>query len=177
MIIGKHLIAGEWLGSESTFRSEPHRGTGREYAQGRVSDINRAAELATEAFKSYSRTHAGTRSELLEKIASEIEAHRLEIIQICCDESGLTQERVTGEFNRTVAQLQYFAKTLLQGAYLDLRHEKALPDRIPHTLVLLIVWRSVLTGHSNKPGSTLGFSRRFRVILSMPDKLWYSIRQ
>ena len=131
MIVGKHLIAGEWVDSDSTYRSEPHGGIGREYAQGRVSDVNSAAELAAEAFKSYCRSDSRSRSELLERIASLIENRRSEIIKICCDETGLTEDRVTGEFNRTVNQLQYFAKTLLQENYLDRRRDEALPDRTP----------------------------------------------
>ena len=39
MIIGKHLIAGEWQRSQQTFRSDPYAGIGREYAHGGVAEV------------------------------------------------------------------------------------------------------------------------------------------
>ncbi len=131
MITGKHLIAGQWHKGEQTFRSAPHRGIGREYALGQSSDINTAAERAAEAFKTYSKSDATERSDLLNRIASELENNRSLIIETCCDETGLIEERVTGEFNRTVNQLRYFGKTIQQPEYLDLRHDAAQPDRTP----------------------------------------------
>jgi len=131
MIIGKHLIAGEWVGGLYTFRSEPFLGIGREYTQANLSDVNAAVECAEEAFKSYSNSSARSRSELLNGIASELEAHRSQILNICSEETGLAEERLAGEFSRTINQLRYFGDTILRTDYLDLRHDTAMPDRTP----------------------------------------------
>lgn len=131
MIIGKHLIAGHWQDSDDTFRSDPYSGVGREYAQGRVSDVNQAAELAAAAFISYSRTSASARSQLLECIASQMEANRDTILRICCDETGLQETRAASEFARTVNQLRFFASYILNNDYLDIRRDSPLPDRSP----------------------------------------------
>jgi len=131
MINGKHLLAGEWIGSSQTFRSEPSRGIGREYAQGDEAIVNKAVELAEAAFQSFSRTDARVRSELLNQIASQLDDNKTEIIDICCEETGLVHDRISGEFARTVNQLRYFANYILKDDYLDLRHETALPDRTP----------------------------------------------
>jgi len=131
MIVGKHLIAGEWSDSERTFRSEPHRGIGREYAQGGAIEINRAVELAEAAFVHYSRTDVRNRSELLNQIASQLESNRSSILEICSDETGLSDDRLAGEFARTVNQCRYFGQYILTGNHLDSRHDAALTDRTP----------------------------------------------
>jgi len=131
MIIGKHLIAGEWLGSEHTFRSEPHQGMGREYAQGRVSDINAAVEHAKEAFRTYSQQDVVARAALLNLIATELERSQSEIITVCCEETGLAGNRVDGEFTRTVNQVRYFAEHISREKHLNIISDDALPDRTP----------------------------------------------
>lgn len=131
MITGKHLIAGKWLDGKQTFRSNPNRGIGREYALGRASDVNAAVELAAEAFKTFSQSGIQERSDFLNRIAAELENNRDVILETCCDETGLVEERVNGEFTRTVNQLRYFGETIQRRDYLDSRHDIAKPDRTP----------------------------------------------
>lgn len=130
-IVGKHLIGGQWYSSEQTFRSDPYQGMGREYAQGGSSDINNAVDLAVKAFATYAYSTSRQRCDLLNNIASQLESGREEILAICCDETGLTEDRVTGEFTRTVNQLRYFADYILQEKQLEQRHDPALPERSP----------------------------------------------
>lgn len=127
----KHLIAGEWLDGKSTFRSDPYQGMGQEYAQGSVSDVELAVNHACAAFESYCVADAQSRSALLNLIASEMEADRSAILEICGNETGLVPDRLGGEFTRTVSQLRYFASCIQQNDFLDLRHDSALPERTP----------------------------------------------
>ena len=131
MIVGKHLIAGDWVSSKQTFRSEPFEGIGREFALGGSGEVDAAVNFAAEAFETYARCDSRKRCELLHGIASELEVNRDSIVDICTAETGLTQERISGEFARTVNQLRYFGDYVLAGKHLEQRHDFALPDRTP----------------------------------------------
>ncbi len=131
MFNGKHLIAGEWLESDRTYRSEPHEGLGREYGQGGETEVTTAANLAAEAFKTYSKSETSERTDLLNRIASELENNRSIILNTCREETGLVKERVEGEFTRTVNQLRYFGETIQKQDFLDLGRDIAQPDRTP----------------------------------------------
>jgi len=50
---------------------------------------------------------------------------------MCCEETGLLEPRIEGEFARTVNQLRYFAKYIESNDPLDARHDRAQPDRAP----------------------------------------------
>lgn len=65
----------------------------------------------------------------MNKIANEIEARADAITEIGTQESGLLEGRLQGERGRTIGQLRLFAAQILEGDYLDQRHDAALPDR------------------------------------------------
>ena len=88
MITGKHLIAGQWVSAERTFRTDPYRGIGREYAEGTSKDIDNAVTEADRAFDSFARSSSRVRCDLLNAIAVRMEQNRSEIIELCCDETG-----------------------------------------------------------------------------------------
>ncbi|PSL21085.1 aldehyde dehydrogenase (NADP(+)) [Shimia abyssi] len=131
MLNGKHLIAGEWLGSASTFSSQPAHGSAHNFAVGTVDLVGRACEAAEEAFWSYGYSGVEKRAAFLHRIADEIDALGDEITEIGSQETGLPEARLTGERGRTVGQLRLFAEHILKGDYLDRRHDSALPDRQP----------------------------------------------
>ncbi len=128
---GKHLIGGEWLAGDQTFASSPSSGEAHDFSVGRVSDVDAAAQAAELAFWSYGYSSAEERATFLNTIADEIEARAEEITEIGCQESGLPVARLQGERGRTTGQLRLFASHILQGNYLDRRHDAALPDRAP----------------------------------------------
>lgn len=128
---GKHLIAGEWVGTRQTFRSEPAHGAAHDFAVGTVDLVNRAAEAAEEAFWSYGNCPREERAVFLERIADEIEARAEAITDIGTQETGLPAARLQGERGRTVGQLRLFASHIRKGDHLDRRHDAALPDRQP----------------------------------------------
>ncbi|GHG18058.1 aldehyde dehydrogenase (NADP(+)) [Paracoccus aerius] len=128
---GKHLIAGEWLTGEGTFRSSPAHGPVHEFSAGTVDLVDRAVQAAEEAFLAYSATSREERARFLEAIADQIEARAEAITAIGTAETGLPEGRLQGERGRTTGQLRLFADHIRKGDYLDRRVDPALPDRQP----------------------------------------------
>lgn len=128
---GKHLIAGQWVAGDDTFASSPAHGPAHRYAVGRVADVDAAVQAAEDAFWSFGYAPRDSRATFLNTIADEIEARAEAITEIGTQETGLPEGRLQGERGRTVGQLRLFARHILQGDYLDRRHDPALPDRQP----------------------------------------------
>ncbi|MDF0601975.1 aldehyde dehydrogenase (NADP(+)) [Psychromarinibacter sp. C21-152] len=130
-LTGKHLIAGDWVMGDNTFKSDPVDGKGKEYSVGSPAHVEAACSAAEEAFWEYGYASREKRAEFLNKIADEIEARGDEITEIGTHETGLPEARLQGERGRTTGQLRLFADHILKGDYLDRRHDEALPDRQP----------------------------------------------
>ena len=128
---GRHLIAGEWVAGDATFRSDPARGEGHEVSVGLPEHVEAACAGAEEAFWSYGHSAREERAALLRSIAEEIDARGEAITAIGAAETGLPEARLEGERGRTVGQLRLFADHIAKGAHLDRRHDEALPDREP----------------------------------------------
>ena len=131
MLTGKHLIAGNWVAGDATFKSEPAHGDVHEFAVGTPAHIDAAVKAAEEAFWSFGYSSRTERAALLNAIADEIEARGAEITAIGTSETGLPEARLEGERGRTTGQLRLFASHIEKGDYLDRRHDAALPDRTP----------------------------------------------
>ncbi|TMV91247.1 aldehyde dehydrogenase (NADP(+)) [Thioclava sp. BHET1] len=128
---GKHLIAGDWVGTDKTFASDPAHGSSHDFCVGTVEMVNAACAAAEEAFWDYGYTSRETRAKFLETIADEIDARGAAITEIGTQESGLPEARLQGERGRTAGQLRLFAEHIRKGDYLDRRHDEALLDRQP----------------------------------------------
>lgn len=128
---GKHLIAGQWLAGDALFASQPAHGPVHMFAKGRPADVDAAVQAAEAAFWSYGASARSQRADFLNRIADEIEARAEAITQIGTQETGLPEARLQGERGRTCGQLRLFAEHILQGDYLDRRHDAALPERQP----------------------------------------------
>jgi NADP-dependent aldehyde dehydrogenase len=128
---GRHLIAGEWVGGEATFRSSPAQGDGHDFSVGTEAHVDAAVRAAEEAFWEYGWSSRARRAEFLNAIADEIEARAEAITEIGTSETGLPAARLDSERGRTTGQLRLFAQHILDGAYLDRRITEALPDRQP----------------------------------------------
>ena len=131
MLTGKHLIAGNWVAGDATFKSEPAHGDVHEFAVGTPAHVDAAVKAAEEAFWSFGYSSRAERAALLNAIADEIEARGAEITAIGTSETGLPEARLEGERGRTTGQLRLFASHIEKGDYLDRRHDEALPDRAP----------------------------------------------
>ncbi len=128
---GKHLIAGTWIGGGASFSNEPSSGEAATFSMGTVELVARACDAAEEAFWSFGYSSRESRAALLITIADEIEARAADITAIGCQETGLPEARLNGERGRTTGQLRLFAKVIMDGHYLDRRHDEAMPDRQP----------------------------------------------
>jgi NADP-dependent aldehyde dehydrogenase len=131
MINGNHLIAGAWVTGDETFENEPAIGPVNSFAVGNPALVDAAVKAAEEAFWSYGYSLRKNRAAFLNKIADEIDVRGDAITEIGARETGLPEARLIGERGRTTGQLRLFASHILDGGYLDLRHDKALPDRAP----------------------------------------------
>ena len=131
MLTGKHLIAGDWVLGDATFRSSPAQGEALEYSVGTPAHVDRAVRAAEAAFAAFGQISREERAVFLERIADEIEARGPEITAIGTGETGLPAARLDGERGRTTGQLRLFAAHIRKGDYLDRRHDAALPDRKP----------------------------------------------
>ena len=131
MLTGKHLIAGQWVAGDTTFQSSPATGDAHAFAVGTPAHVDAAAKGAEAAYPSYSALTREERAVFLEKIAEEIDARGPEITAIGSSETGLPAARLEGERGRTTGQLRLFAAHIRAGAYLDRRHDAALPERKP----------------------------------------------
>lgn len=131
MLTGKHLIAGDWIGSDQTFASSPAHGPSHDFAVGTPAHVAQACDAAEAAFPAYSAKTRAERAAFLNRIAEEIEARGADITEIGTQETGLPAARLEGERGRTTMQLRLFATHILKDDWLDRRHDAALPDRQP----------------------------------------------
>lgn len=131
MLTGKHLIAGDWVSGATNFASAPAHGPSHDFAVGTPALVAQAVEAAEAAFPSFAATSREDRARFLDAIADEIDARGDAITEIGTQETGLPAARLQGERGRTTGQLRLFASHIRDGAYLDRRHDKALPDRQP----------------------------------------------
>ena len=96
-----------------------------------LQELNRAAQLAAEAFPRYSQTTGKARAAFLRRIADGFEAHRDELAQRAHLETALPLPRLTGEVTRTANQFRLFASVVEEGSWVQARIDPALPDRQP----------------------------------------------
>ncbi len=128
---GRHFVAAERVATEARFYSKPAHGLAHAFSVGTPELVTSACEAAEEAFWSFGCSARKTRAMFLETIADEIEARAEAITEIGTQETGLPVARLVSERGRTISQLRLFASHILQATYLDLRHDRALPDRQP----------------------------------------------
>ena len=94
-------------------------------------EINQAAELAAEAFKSFSKKSGLEKANFLRAIADEIIAMGDDLIAMYQSETGLPEGRAKGERGRTIGQLSSFATMLEEGSWVAATIDTADLDRKP----------------------------------------------
>jgi NADP-dependent aldehyde dehydrogenase len=132
---GKNIAGGELsgLGQKTFFGYDPRAGRRLKtpFYQATEEEVNRAMELAAQAFPVFRESPAPTVAGFLETIAAEIEALGEQLIQQAAAETGLGIERLRTERGRTVNQLRMFAGLIREGSFVDARIDPALADRKP----------------------------------------------
>ena len=101
------------------------------FGMGGQAEVDRAAQLAAEAFDEYRLLPLAKRAEFLEAIADNIMALGDALIERAMAESGLPLARLQGERGRTIGQLRLFAKVVRDGRFLSATIDPAQPERTP----------------------------------------------
>ncbi|MEZ6194130.1 MAG: aldehyde dehydrogenase (NADP(+)) [Planctomycetota bacterium] len=134
-LTGSQIVAGrESRGGLETFRAHDPRDGAElpgEFHEATTDEIDRALDAARHAHESWRRAPRESRARLLEAIAAEIEAIGEILTARATAETGLPAARLEAERGRTVGQLRLFAATVRDGAHLEARIDRALPDRRP----------------------------------------------
>jgi NADP-dependent aldehyde dehydrogenase len=132
---GKHIIGNSTSSSGAgEFRAfDPAAGQPLDpvFHEATTDEINRACELAAQAFDPYRRLSSDERATFLEHIAGELLAEGDELIARAQAETGLLNDRLTGERGRTVNQLRLFAAEIREGSWVEATIDRAIPDRQP----------------------------------------------
>jgi NADP-dependent aldehyde dehydrogenase len=135
MLQGQSMIGGASSAGRGTefWGVDPASGERLEpaYRSATAEDVNRAAELAEEAFAVYGRGPGRERGRLLRAIAAEIEAIAEPLQMRAYQETALPMARLTGETARTVNQLKMFAEVAEEGSWAMARIDRAQPERKP----------------------------------------------
>ena len=131
---GKNFIAGTLQNSGDTLTAvSPLDGSSLEgrFCLASEADVEVAMEAAAEASGPLAARSGSQRAELLERIATEIEALGDVLLERAHQETALPLARLTGERGRTVGQLRLFAAAAREGSWQDPRIDRAMPDRQP----------------------------------------------
>jgi len=96
-----------------------------------AAEVDRAATLAADAFRTYRQTSPEQRASFLESIADNIAALGEVLTERVIAETGIVRGRVEGETARTVNQLRLFAGVLREGNWHGARIDPAQPGRVP----------------------------------------------
>ena len=94
-------------------------------------EVDRAAQLATEAAIPFGQISGAERAAFLRAIADQIESVVEDLVQIMPEETALPEGRVRGEAGRTLGQLRLFATLVEDGSWQQARIDHADPDREP----------------------------------------------
>lgn len=101
------------------------------FAEATEQEVDRALQLAQQAFAASGAVGREARAAFLEQIAENILALGDELIHRTSAETALPEARLQGERGRTVGQLRLFAQVVREGSYLGARIDRAQPDRTP----------------------------------------------
>jgi NADP-dependent aldehyde dehydrogenase len=132
-IKGFSLVAGRWSDEGPVFYAV-EQASGRKlepaFHEAGTNDISEACAAAQTASPEFASNHQ-SRVHLLKAIADEIEQLGDELIERASAETGLPIARLTGERARTIGQLRLFADEVACGAWMGLRIDPGVSDRIP----------------------------------------------
>lgn len=134
-ISGKQFINGEWVdGQAGTYQAiDPSTGAALAPLLSKASadQVQQAVAAAQAASSLFRRSSLQQRASFLRACGEEIMALGDSLVERAMAETGLPRARIEGERGRTCGQLNLFAETILQGDFLDVRIDTALPDRQP----------------------------------------------
>ncbi|MFM0114973.1 aldehyde dehydrogenase (NADP(+)) [Paraburkholderia nemoris] len=126
------------------------------FAFGSIAEVERAAQLADDAFDSYNNTSLEDRAAFLERIADGLDGITTELAQRLSLESGLPVAQLEGEAAKSATQFRQFAAVVRQGRFRQATIDPAQPERHPrarmdHRLQKIALGPVAIFGASNFP--------------------------
>ncbi|TWA66634.1 NADP-dependent aldehyde dehydrogenase [Azospirillum brasilense] len=101
------------------------------FGGGGAAEVDRACQLAWDAFDAFRETAPEDRAVFLEAVARNILDLGDALIVRAMAESGLPRARLEGERGRTVGQLRLFAAVVREGSWIGARIDPPQPERPP----------------------------------------------
>jgi len=135
MLHGKNYI-GNNLSSEGkvifkTFNPKLNKNNDCNFSEATANEINKAANLAYDAFLEFKNIDSLKRSKFLDSIADQILLIQNDIVRVYCEETGLPDGRAKGELGRTIGQIRSFSELLKKGDWVNASIDTADTDRKP----------------------------------------------
>lgn len=130
MLLGASAVRGT-AGTLRAFAPAQGREIEPAFGAGTVADVERACELARQAFDPFRAAPLETRARLLDAIAEQILALGDTLIERAHLETALPKARLEGERGRTVGQLRLFAALVRDGRWAGAVIDPAQPERKP----------------------------------------------
>ena len=131
---GKNFIAGSLRTAERTFVAASPLDQAElpgHFCLASLDDVEVAMQAAATAAETFAHAPGAVRATFLEQIAGEIMALGDALIDRAGLETALPAARLTGERGRTVSQLRLFAALARDGAWVDARIDRGMPERQP----------------------------------------------
>ena len=135
MLHGKNYI-GNSLSSKGkvifkTFNPKLNQNNECDFTEATVDEVNKAANLAYNAFLEYKNVDSEKKSNFLNIIVEQLLLIEDDIVKVYCSETGLPEGRAKGELGRTVGQLRAFSDLLKKGDWVNASIDTADLHRIP----------------------------------------------
>ncbi len=102
-----------------------------DFAFGGIDEVDRAAQLADEAFDSYNNTSLAVRAGFLERIAEGLDANAPALAQRAALETGLPAAQLEAEAAKAATQFRQFAAVVRQGRFRQATIDPAQAERQP----------------------------------------------
>ncbi len=129
---GKTILGSTTSSDGSTSFHAENPATGEplqpDYLESTEEEIDRAVQLAHQAYPEWRRQPADRRADFLEEVIQQLETLREEIVRRAHRESGLTEGRLNSELDRTTGQIQMFADLIREGSWVEARIDTAPPS-------------------------------------------------
>jgi 2,5-dioxopentanoate dehydrogenase len=101
------------------------------YLSALPADVDRAAQLAAQAFSSYSRKTGKQKAAFLREVARGIDSIVDQLVIRTPQETALPEPRIRSEAGRTSMQLRLFADLVEDGSWVSARIDRGDPNRKP----------------------------------------------
>lgn len=101
------------------------------YSSVSSAEVDRAVQLAAQAFPVYAATSGKAKGAFMRRIADGLDSLQQTLAERAHLETALPMPRLLGEVTRTTGQLRVFASLAEEGSWVEARIDSPLPDRKP----------------------------------------------